>query len=188
MGLLSSEELKQLWPAETSAFPSPIPTQSVSSDEFMPAPQTAKQREFEARIKEYGSELARHQGMSRRAFFKTAAGMAAAFVAMNETYGSLYEVSRAEAAIPEMAGERAQGLSKQFIMDMHTHFLRDDTRIMNFVRQREGRLEPGAAGQTSNHRGSQVRQLLQGSISRQRHPSRLHQRLALRRATRLVPH
>ncbi|HEX9271764.1 MAG TPA: amidohydrolase family protein [Candidatus Binatia bacterium] len=137
MGLLSPEELKQLLPAETSAFPSPIPTQSVSSDEFMPAPQTAKQREFEARIKEYGSELARHQGMSRRAFFKTAAGMAAAFVAMNETYGPLYEVSRAEAAIPEMAGERAQGLSKQFIMDMHTHFLRDDTRIMNFVRQRE---------------------------------------------------
>ena len=137
MGLLSAEELRQLLPAETSAFPAPIPTQSVSSDEFMPAPQTAKQREFEARIKEYGSELARHQGMSRRAFFKTAAGMAAAFVAMNETYGPLYEVSRAEAAIPEMAGERAQRLSKQFIMDMHTHFLRDDTRIMNFVRQRE---------------------------------------------------
>jgi uncharacterized protein len=137
MGLLSDEELKQLLPAETSAFPSPIPTQSVSSDEFMPAPQTAKQREFEARIKEYGSELARHQGMSRRAFFKTAAGMAAAFVAMNETYGPLYEVSRAEAAIPEMAGDRAQALSKQFVMDMHTHFLRDDTRIMGFVRQRE---------------------------------------------------
>jgi hypothetical protein len=137
VGLLSPEELKQLLPAETSAFPSPIPTQSVSSDEFMPAPQTEKQREFEARIKEYGSELARDQGMSRRAFFKTAAGMAAAFIAMNETYGSIYEVSRAEAAIPEMAGERAQGLSKQFVMDMHTHFLRDDTRIMNFVRQRE---------------------------------------------------
>ena len=32
MGLLSSEELKQLLPAETSAFPAPIPTQSVSSD------------------------------------------------------------------------------------------------------------------------------------------------------------
>ncbi len=137
MGLLSAEELKQLLPAEEFAFPSPIPTQSVSSDEFMPAPQTAKQREFEARIKEYGSELARHQGMSRRAFFKTAAGMAAAFVAMNDTYGPLYEVSRAEAAIPEKASERAQGLSNQFIMDMHTHFLRDDTRITNFVRQRQ---------------------------------------------------
>jgi predicted TIM-barrel fold metal-dependent hydrolase len=137
MGFLTSTELKQLLPAETSAFPAPIPTQSVSSDEFMPAPQTEKQREFEARIKEYGSELARRHGMSRRAFFKSAAGMAAAFVAMNDTYGPLYEASRAEAAIPEKAGERAQGLSNQFIMDMHTHFLRDDTRIMNFVRQRE---------------------------------------------------
>src|SRR5688500_9808024 len=113
MGLLSSEELKRLLPAETTAFHSPIPTQSVSSDEFMPAPQTEKQREFEARIKDYGSDLARRQGMSRRAFFKTAAGVATAFVAMNATYGALYEVSRAEAAIPEMAGERAQGLSQQ---------------------------------------------------------------------------
>ena len=137
MGFLSAEELSQLLPAETSAYPSPIPTQSVSSDEFMPAPQSAKQREFEARIKEFGGELARKQGMSRRAFFKTAAGMAAAFVAMNDTYGNLYDASRAEAAIPEMAGERAKALSTQFIMDMHTHFLRDDTRITNFVRQRE---------------------------------------------------
>jgi hypothetical protein len=103
----------------------------------MPAPQTEKQRKFEARIKEYGSELARHQGISRRAFFKTAAGMAAAFVAMNETHGLLYDVSRAEAAIPEMASERAKTLSKQFVMDMHTHFLRDDTRNTGFVRQRE---------------------------------------------------
>lgn len=52
MGFLSAEELKQLLPAESSAFPSPIPTQSVSSDEFMPAAQTEKQRKFEARIKE----------------------------------------------------------------------------------------------------------------------------------------
>jgi hypothetical protein len=111
MGFLSAEELKQLLPAEASAYPSPIPTQSVSSDEFMPAPQTRKQRQIEARIKEYGGELAAKQGMSRRAFFKSAAGMAAAFVAMNETYGELYDVSRAEAAIPEMAGERAKALT-----------------------------------------------------------------------------
>ena len=134
--MLSPEELDQLLPAETSAFPSPIPTQSVSNDEFMPAPQTEKQREFEARLKEYGGELAKKQGLTRRKFFKTAAGMAAAFVAMNDTYGPLYAVSRAEAATPEMAGERANALSKQFIMDMHTHFLRDDTRLTNFVRQR----------------------------------------------------
>jgi hypothetical protein len=134
MGWLNPEELKQLLPAEISAFPSPIPTQSVSSDEFMPAPQTAKQREFESRVKEYGATLARQQGMSRRAFFTTAAGMAAAFVAMNDTYGRLYTVSRAEAGTPEMANERAKELADQFIMDMHTHFLRDDTRLENFVR------------------------------------------------------
>src|ERR687897_2807917 len=108
MGFLTAEELEQLLPAETSAFPSPIPTQSVSSDEFMPAPQTAKQREFESRVKAYGTTLARQQGMSRRAFFTTAAGVAAAFVAMNDTYGRLYTVSRAEAATPEMAAERAK--------------------------------------------------------------------------------
>ena len=137
MGWLDPEELRQLLPAETAAFPAPIPTQSVSSDEFMPAPQTAKQQEFEARVKQYGTELARHQGMSRRAFFKTAAGMAAAFVAMNDTYGALYAVSPAEAATPEMAAERAKELSTQFIMDMHTHFLRDDTRLTAFMRLRE---------------------------------------------------
>ncbi len=163
MGFLSAEELNRLLPAETSAYPSPIPTQSVSSDEFMPAPQTEKQREFEARIKEFGGELARRQGMSRRAFFKTAAGMAAAFVAMNETYGPLYDASRAEAAIPEMAGERAKALSNQFVMDMHTHFLRDDTRITNFVRQREavGKAgwNPALQGKPQTIEDLEVRQL-----------------------------
>src|SRR5215813_12367493 len=137
MGWLDPDELRQVLPAEISAFPAPLPTQSVSSDEFMPAPQTAKQREFEARVKQYGAALARKQGLSRRAFFRTAAGMAAAFVAMNDTYGRLYVVSRAEAVTPEMANERAKALADQFIMDMHTHFLRDDTRLTSFVRGRE---------------------------------------------------
>jgi len=75
--------------------------------------------------------------MSRRRFFQTAAGMAAAFVAMNEVYGPVFGVSSAEAATPEMANERARALADQFIMDMHTHFLRDDTRLDNFVRARE---------------------------------------------------
>ncbi len=39
MSMLSPEELEQLSSAE-SLFPSPIPVQSVSSDEFMPGPQT----------------------------------------------------------------------------------------------------------------------------------------------------
>ena len=133
--MLSDKELKQVLPAET-LFPSPIPVQCVSSDEYMPCPQTEKQKEFEARIKEYGAELARKHGVTRRNFLKTASGMAAAFVAMNDTYGPIYAVSRAEAATPEMANERAQALKKQYIMDMHTHFLREGTPVMAFVAQR----------------------------------------------------
>src|SRR5437762_13051007 len=137
MGLLSDRELASLLPAETAAFPGPIPTQSVSSDEFMPAPQTANQRRVEARIKELGGQLARKHGMSRRQFLTTASGMAAAFVAMNEVYGPLYSASRAEAADRQLAAERASSLQAQFIMDCHTHFLRDDTRITTFVLQRQ---------------------------------------------------
>ena len=65
MSLLDPEELNDLLPAESNAFPSPIPTQFVSSDEFLPGPQTENQRRVEARIKALGSELAKHQGMTR---------------------------------------------------------------------------------------------------------------------------
>ena len=135
--MLTPEDIARLTPAETDRFRSPIPTRSVSSDEFLPLAQTPRQREFEQRLKRLGSELARHQGVSRRRFFQGAAGMAAAFLAMNDTYGPLYLVSRAEAATPEMANARAASLKGQFIMDMHTHFLRDDTRLQGFVRSRE---------------------------------------------------
>src|SRR5882724_6122401 len=137
MGLLSDRELASLLPAETHAFAGPIPTQSVSSDEFLPAPQTQRQRQVEARVRAMGDALAKKHGMTRRRFLTTASGMAAAFLAMNEVYGALYDVSVAEAQAPGMAKERADALSKQFVMDCHTHFLRDDTRIMTFVRQRQ---------------------------------------------------
>ena len=135
--MLSPDQIEKLIPAETARFRSPIPTQSISSDEFIPPPQTAKQREFELRVKQLGSELAKKQGQSRRRFFQGAAGMAAAFVAMNDTFGPFYMVSRAEAQTPELANARASALKGQFIMDMHTHFLRDDTRLEGFVRSRE---------------------------------------------------
>src|SRR5438105_2188970 len=152
MGLLSDRELASLLPAETHAFAGPVPTQSVSSDEFMPVPQTSAQRRVEARVKELGATLARRHGMTRRRFLATASGMAAAFLAMNEVYGPLYDVSAAEAQTPEMAKQRADGLAKQFVMDCHTHFLRDDTRIMGFVRQREA---VGKAGWNPALRGKE---------------------------------
>jgi uncharacterized protein len=39
----------------------------------------------------------------------------------------VFDASRAEAAPPAMVQERANALKDQFIMDMHTHFRRDDT-------------------------------------------------------------
>ena len=138
--MLTPEELERLSPAE-SLFRSPIPVQFVSSDEFMPSPQSPKQREFEARVKEIGARLAKKNNITRRAFFKTAGGMAAAFVAMNETYAKggspIYEVLKGEAQNLDVAQARADGLKNQFVMDMHTHFLRDDTPIRTFVAQRE---------------------------------------------------
>lgn len=47
--MLTPEELERLSPAE-SLFRSPIPVQFVSSDEFMPSPQTPKQKEFESTV------------------------------------------------------------------------------------------------------------------------------------------
>lgn len=137
MGLLTDRELAQLQPAETAAYPSPVPTQVISSDEYFPIPQTERQKKVEARLNDLSDEYGRKNGLSRRAFFKTAAGMATAFAAMNDVYGPLYGVSKAEAASVGVAAQRAQAMEKQFVMDVHTHFLRDDTRLVNFVRARE---------------------------------------------------
>src|SRR6202035_1319058 len=137
MKYLTDEMISGLLPAETSSFPSPVPTQIVSSDEYLPVPQTAQQREVETRLKELSDGLAKRQGLSRRRFFQTAAGMAASFVAMNQVFGRLFEASLAEAATPELAEQRAAALSGQFVIDGHTHFLRDDTRLVGFAKQRE---------------------------------------------------
>ena len=56
---------------------------------------------------------------------------------MNDVYGPLFSVSAAEAATPDLADARAKSLAGQFIMDMHTHLLRDDSRLEGFVRSRE---------------------------------------------------
>jgi hypothetical protein len=138
--MLTPEELAQLSGAE-ELFPSPIPVQFVSSDEYMPQPQTPQQKEFEARIKDMGNRLAKKHNMTRRKFFKTAGGMAAAFVAMNEVHAKngapIYEVLKGEATNLDVAQARADGLKNQFVMDMHTHFLREGTPIKNFIAQRE---------------------------------------------------
>jgi uncharacterized protein len=123
---LSPRELDRVVPAETASFNSPIPTQIVSNGEFNPPPQTRAQRRVEARIKELARDLSPRHGMDRRRFLASSAGMAAAFLAMNDVFGPIFEVSRAEAQTPGVADARASALAGQFIFDDQTHFVRDD--------------------------------------------------------------
>src|SRR6266704_4265605 len=123
---LSDEELTRTAPAEVAAFASPVPTQIVSNGEFNPLPQTREQQRVEARIKELADDLGRRHGMDRRQFLASSAGMAAAFLAMNDVFGPVFDVSRAEAATPGVADMRAQAISGKFIVDAQTHFVRDD--------------------------------------------------------------
>ncbi len=148
---LSPEELERTVPAET-AFRSPVPTQIVSNGEFNPLPQTREQRQVEARIKALADDLAPRHGLDRRRFLASAAGMAAAFLAMNEVFGPLFEVTPAEAVQPGVAAARADALAGQFIIDCQTHFVRDDFKhddLLGLARYAKQHWNPALAGEHS---------------------------------------
>src|SRR5207253_10824746 len=65
-------------------FKGPVPTQIVSNGEFNPPPQTQEQCRVESRIDALAGDLAPRHGLSRRQFLASSAGMAAAFLAMND--------------------------------------------------------------------------------------------------------
>jgi len=136
MQFIPESDRARLGPAEETEPRTPLPVRMVASEEYLPVPQTPQQREAERRLYALADGIAPRLGMSRRRFFQTAAGMAAAFTALNGTFGTIFAVTPAEAATPEAADERARALSGQFIMDMHTHFLRDDTKLTQFVAMR----------------------------------------------------
>ena len=94
---MSDEEYKQVDPADKVAFRSPVPTQIVSNGEYNPLPQTEDQAKVEGLIKEMGEYQAKRNGMDRRSFLATSAGMATAFLAMNKVFGPVFDVSEAEA-------------------------------------------------------------------------------------------
>ena len=123
---LSKKQLKKLAPAETVVGESPVPTQIVSNGEFNPLPQTDKQKQVEARIQALSDAHGKKTGLGRREFLKSASGMAAAFMAMNEVFGPVFSVARAEVADPDAAAERSGKLAAQFIFDNQLHFVRDD--------------------------------------------------------------
>jgi predicted TIM-barrel fold metal-dependent hydrolase len=124
----SEEQLSKLTPAdEADTLHSPIPTQMVSNGEYMPFPQTDKQREVEARIKELAGAAAEELGMTRRKFLATGGGVAACFLAMNEVYGRFFNVGKTELFEKDAYAQSAPPASL-FVVDDQLHIVRNSRR------------------------------------------------------------
>jgi uncharacterized protein len=100
---------------------SPLPTQAVSNEEFLPRPQTPRQKQLEALIGEMGTARARKLNLDRRAFMASSMGLATCFAASNRVYGKVFDVDDAEtyelAAIDEKYPK-----GEFFVIDVQAHF------------------------------------------------------------------
>src|SRR5919201_2819236 len=128
---MSPEELakcSRAYDVEPEEFCSPIPTQNISNGEYLPKPQSEKQKQVEARIKELADGASKKLGVSRREFLASSGGMAASFMAMNDVYGKFFNVDKVE--LFEPAAAAATGLpSDVFVVDDQLHFVRGNTRF-----------------------------------------------------------
>jgi hypothetical protein len=100
---------------------SPIPTQVVSNEEFIPRPQNEQQRRMEYLIGALAEQKARKLGMDRRSFMASSMGMATAFLASNMVYGNHWDVNEAE-TLEFAAAEEKWPKGEYFIFDVQTHF------------------------------------------------------------------
>ena len=127
----SEEQLAKVAPAdEAETFPSPVPTQMVSNGEYMPYPQTEKQKQVEARIKELAHTASKDLGISRRKFLAGTGGMAAAFLAMNEVFGRIFNVSPIEMFEPAAFAESGAP-TNLFVLDTQLHTIRSSRNFNN---------------------------------------------------------
>ena len=106
------------WDLATDGW-SPVPTRVVGNEEYMPLPQTPEQARVAALVKETARQHARALGWTRREFLASGCGLAAAFLAMNQVFGSFFAVDPVEALEP--AAFAQSQLRGQFIFDIQTH-------------------------------------------------------------------
>ena len=123
-GLLEDEQIAKCSRADDAEpFHSPVPTRMISNGEYMPAPQTEKQKQVEARIQELAEGASKQLGISRRHFLAGTGGMAAAFLAMNEIFGRIFNVSPVEMFEPTAYAQT--GAPKDlFVFDDQLHMVR----------------------------------------------------------------
>lgn len=101
---------------------SPMPTQLVSNEEFIPRPQTAQQKNVEHLIGELSEVRAKKLGMDRRAFMASSMGLATCFLASNKVWGAnAFDVDEAESWEPEATAEKYPK-GEYFVMDVQSHF------------------------------------------------------------------
>ena len=126
--LLDEEQLSRCRRADQfDAVRSPVPTQIVSNGEYMPPPQTEKQKHVEARLLELSNAASKKLGMDRRRFLKSTGGMAAAVLAMTEVFGRFFDVHPIEMFAPEAYAQ--SGTPRDvFIFDDQLHLVRGSSR------------------------------------------------------------
>ncbi len=100
---------------------SPIPTQVVSNEEFLPRPQSNDQKKVEMLIGEMGTANAKRLNMDRRKFMRSSMGMATAMMAYNAVHGDFWQVHAEEALDPAVTDEKFPK-GKYFILDVQSHF------------------------------------------------------------------
>ncbi|MEK6585938.1 MAG: hypothetical protein AABZ24_06295 [Nitrospirota bacterium] len=104
-----------------TTFPTPLPTQIVSNEEFFTIGQTAEQARVEQITGELVEKAAARLRVTRREFLKTTGGMAAALLAMNDTFGRFFNIGEIE--LFETAAFAEQQGNPYFIFDVQTHYV-----------------------------------------------------------------
>lgn len=101
---------------------SPMPTQVVSNEEFLPRPQNPQQKQVEHLIGEMSAVRAKKLGLERRDFMRTSMGLATCFLASNTVYGKNYwDVDEVE-TWEKAAVDEKWPKDEYFIIDVQAHF------------------------------------------------------------------
>src|SRR5213592_3536708 len=97
----------------------PVPTQVVSNEEFIPRPQNTQQKQVESLIGAMAEEKSKKLGMDRRSFMASSMGLATAFLASNKVYGNHWDVEEVE-TVEAAATEEKWPKGEYLIIDVQT--------------------------------------------------------------------
>jgi len=100
---LSEREQRLVAGAAAASAATPVPTQIVSNGEYLPPSQSATQKQVEAALMSWPDPQQQTARLEPPAVpANELRFMAAAFLAMNEIYGNVFQVTAAEAREPEL--------------------------------------------------------------------------------------